>query len=303
MMNFRYHVVSLVAAFLALGTGVLIGSSFISEGTVEVLRRNLRSLEESNDRLTAEVESLEASGTALEEFTRETKPLVVRDKLRNRAVVLVSFEMTPEEVVDSLAETLRQSGARVDGAVRLSEKLDLATEVRREQLALALETSDKDATRLRGLLVERLFQSLSGGGGGGVAKLVEAELASLRQSPGILTLPPEALASPGSAVVILGLPEESSDDLELELLLPLARALGSRAVTAVCDGTRDEGFLSTLRRDSSLRIVTVDGIEGAVGQAGLALGLAAAFEGRFGHYGTGEGAASVLPASGGDGNR
>ena len=38
MINLRYHVVSLVAVFLALGVGVLMGSTVIDRVTVDQLR-------------------------------------------------------------------------------------------------------------------------------------------------------------------------------------------------------------------------------------------------------------------------
>jgi hypothetical protein len=41
--------------------------------------------------------------------------------------------------------------------------------------------------------------------------------------------------------------------------------------------------------------VTVDGIEEPMGRIRLVLGLQAAADGRFGDYGTGAGATSILP--------
>ena len=38
MINLRYHIVSLVAVFLALAIGVVVGSTALKEGTVSVLR-------------------------------------------------------------------------------------------------------------------------------------------------------------------------------------------------------------------------------------------------------------------------
>ena len=64
MLNLRYHVVSLVAVFLALGIGVIMGATVIDRVTVDQLRNRLDSVESSvrqtrrdNDRLAAQLQA------------------------------------------------------------------------------------------------------------------------------------------------------------------------------------------------------------------------------------------------------
>src|SRR4029077_16774533 len=47
ILNLRYHVVSLVAVFLALGIGVIMGATVIDRVTVDQLRNRLDSVEKS----------------------------------------------------------------------------------------------------------------------------------------------------------------------------------------------------------------------------------------------------------------
>ena len=47
MINLRYHVVSLVAVFLALGIGVIMGATVIDRVTVDQVRNQLKSVERS----------------------------------------------------------------------------------------------------------------------------------------------------------------------------------------------------------------------------------------------------------------
>ena len=47
MINFRYHVVSLIGVFLALGIGVIMGATVIDRVTVDQLRNRLDSVEKS----------------------------------------------------------------------------------------------------------------------------------------------------------------------------------------------------------------------------------------------------------------
>ena len=47
MINFRFHLISLVAVFLALGVGVAMGASFIDRATVDSLRGRVDDLDDA----------------------------------------------------------------------------------------------------------------------------------------------------------------------------------------------------------------------------------------------------------------
>src|SRR5437764_15447489 len=89
IINFRYHVVSLVAVFLALGTGALVGSSFISRGTVAVLQASLHKLDGTNRNLIGEVRDLKDQQETLQHFVESSEAFVVEGRLKDRPVVLV----------------------------------------------------------------------------------------------------------------------------------------------------------------------------------------------------------------------
>ena len=42
MVNFRFHLVSLIAVFLALGLGILTGSAVVNQATVQTIRREIK---------------------------------------------------------------------------------------------------------------------------------------------------------------------------------------------------------------------------------------------------------------------
>ncbi len=50
MINFRYHIVSLIAVFLALGIGLVLGTTFLDDATIDGLERQLDGLENDLDR-------------------------------------------------------------------------------------------------------------------------------------------------------------------------------------------------------------------------------------------------------------
>ena len=58
MINFRFHVVSLIAIFLALALGVVIGAGVIDRGVVDTLNSRLDRVEAKSDRIQSENDKL-----------------------------------------------------------------------------------------------------------------------------------------------------------------------------------------------------------------------------------------------------
>jgi hypothetical protein len=288
-----------VAVFLALGMGTLVGSSFISRGTLAVLQASLRKLDASNRNLINDVRDLEDQRETLQNFVESSETWIVQDRLKDRPIVLVSIDTTPEGLSDAVSQTLVAAGARVQGSVQLSSKLDLTNQARRQRVAEVLGAPSPDADQLARLLVNGLSASLAGQAPGMVRKLVEGGLASVREVSGGKPLPLEALASPGSTVVVLGGAPRTRSDLEARLAGPLAQALASMEGTPVLVGVAEPGAgpfgLMAPLRGANLRLVTADGVDEPMGRIQLVLGLQAAAGGRFGDYGTGPGASGILP--------
>jgi copper transport outer membrane protein MctB len=300
IINFRYHVVSLVAVFLALGTGALVGSSFISRGTVAVLQASLRKLDASNRNLIDEVRDLKNQRGTLQDFVQSSEAFVVQGRLKDRPVVLVSIDTTPDDLSDAVSQTLVAAGARVQGSVQLSSKLDFSNQARRERAAQVLGAPSADPDVLARFLVNGLVASLSGQAPGMVSKLVEGGLASVREVSGGKPQALGSLAAPGSTVIVLGGAAKARTELDQRVAGPLAQSLAALEGSPVLVGVAEPGpgpFQVMPRlRGANLRLVTADGIDEPMGRIQLVLGLQAAAAGRFGDYGTGPGASSILPS-------
>jgi len=50
MINFRFHLVSLIAVFLALGLGILVGPSVVDQVIVDRLQREISSIRHESSR-------------------------------------------------------------------------------------------------------------------------------------------------------------------------------------------------------------------------------------------------------------
>lgn len=293
MITFRYHIISIVAVFLALSIGVLFGATFIDQSIVDGLEAAQERLGDRNEELRTLIVELEDENDAFRTFAGATRDATVRGVLEGRRVVTIRFDDTPDQLAESMDGTLNAAGAQVDGRLDLTEQLDLASPETRARLAAALDVASDDPEALSGELAGQMAEALAGENPQVLPRLAEAGL--IRGGTAAQEVPVEgAPAQDPPAVVVLG--GEVSGTFNDRVVVPLARALSERGVvTAVGVPGKTGVILQSLRGDTDLRVVTVDGVDLAMGQSLMALGLQAALQGQFGMYGTGEGATTSVP--------
>ena len=131
MINFRFHLISLVAVFLALGVGVAMGASFVDRATVDTLRGRVDDLSEGyrrrGDELDATSDQLAQSDAQAAALAGEASQALA-DHLRGQPVVLLSTDGVAGEVLDATRTSLGAADATVSGSVRLLPALDLRDE-------------------------------------------------------------------------------------------------------------------------------------------------------------------------------
>lgn len=118
MVNLRYHVVTLVAVFLALAVGVFLGAG--------PLQNRINSVGEGTT-LAAQNEDLQGDLTAAQAISEEQQRFIAglgkeatADILNGRQVALVLLPGVPQEVTDSINGALVDAGAAVAGTVKLT---------------------------------------------------------------------------------------------------------------------------------------------------------------------------------------
>jgi hypothetical protein len=121
VINFRYHVVSLTAVFLALAIGLVVGTAALNGPLSDNLKSQVNALSGQNTQYRSQVQQLITESKKTEEFANESAPLLLRGQLTNRTVVLVSME-DGNTYVDELADTVALSGAKVTGKVVVKNK-------------------------------------------------------------------------------------------------------------------------------------------------------------------------------------
>jgi Copper transport outer membrane protein, MctB len=141
----RYHAVSLVAVFIALAIGILIGAEFGGD-TLSNTRRNLEeslvgNLQDARDRS----EQLGGELSRSNEFAERVYPVLVRDQLDGRRIGLLAIGELPGGISDSVEEALGPTGARLVGVGVVREPVDvrgLANDLSKTRFADIAESPD-----------------------------------------------------------------------------------------------------------------------------------------------------------------
>ena len=167
MINFRYHIVSITAVFLALGIGTALGSTFLDRYTVDLLDRNISSAEArikatdaENGRLQAQVDDAESRDSAL---LASGAPQLVDDRLTDVPVLVVAAAGVDGAVLDEVAQVLAASGADWRGSLLLTDKLGFGDGVDAD-LAEELGLQDPDVGELRAAVADQLANALLAAG-------------------------------------------------------------------------------------------------------------------------------------------
>src|ERR1700712_3374750 len=90
MINFRFHLVSLVAVFLSLGLGILVGSTVIDQGIVNRLDSDINHVKKENSKVEASNKVLAEQNKQLQQYIDDSAPFVGDGRLDARSVALVA---------------------------------------------------------------------------------------------------------------------------------------------------------------------------------------------------------------------
>jgi hypothetical protein len=307
VINLRYHVVSLVAVFLALTVGIVMGSTVVDKVTVDALNDRVNEVSRSVRNAEAENRRLGEQLSAVRDFADQARDHLSDGHLRGVPVLVVGVTGIDRKPVDGLRQALVRSEATLAGTVWFTAKmrLDGADDARTLASILGLTGDQPEVVRRQALEVvagtlagDRETNPLPALADAGFAVFDAPPNQATALAPALTSLPAAGLR----VVVVSGAGADVADD---ELAVPLAVAVGqssARLVAAEAGQDTPGGravFVGLLRKDTSVGplISTVDDLESAGGQAAVVLALADLAAPRTGHYGVGPGAERLLPPS------
>jgi len=314
VINFRFHLVSLVAVFLALALGVVMGSTVIDRAIVDRLSSQIDSVKKRADEQRAENRALRDQMKGLETFIAQSQPQVIGRRLNQVPVTIVAVRGVPAEDVKGAADILRSAGALVSGVLWIEDAFSASDPGAQTKLVQAMGDSGLATDDLRQVALEALGHRLATG-----ARVTTVSTPSTSSVDTLVALSEAGLVSfdtmGGGAVSLDSWPSSSTRMLVIDgtqahpppgtVTLPILRAAAAaggrlalaevfrptatvKARGAVVRGVRDDPALSRV-------ISTVDDLDDTRGQVALTLAVQELGTDRAGHYGEGPGASSQLP--------
>lgn len=306
MINFRFHLVSLVAVFLALALGIGMGATVIDKATVDSLKQRVRTVENNSNAANQHIDALQTQLNQLNDFETATRPYVITNQLSNVGVTIVGVRGVDSGSIGNTKKMIADAGGQVVGALWFPAKDNLNDQKAASQLQADLGATSADPNQLRQALMtlvsavmagatspDALKQIVSDGfleweggtAGNDVTKVPFANTRILMTSGATPAVPNNELAQPLTELLAVQPAKrvvaiESGKDAD-------ASAPGVRAV-----------FLDPLRSDNAVkgRISTVDDIESTQGEVAAVLALAQLGAGKVGNYGVAPSAGAPAPA-------
>jgi hypothetical protein len=315
VISLRYHIVSLVAVFLALALGIVVGSTVLQEGTVSVLRATSERVRQESERNSRANVALNQDNARLQTFGAAVLPELVQNRLKGRSVVLVDTDKVDGGMRDTVRKVLEDAGADVDGQITFAnDRLALAADADRTAMGRLLAVDAGAADVLRGELVRRFANRLATPAAipqdnnqrasDMLTSLQDADFLALK-----LSRPLASGADPfprqGSIFVLLG-PSAAATATAVApdaFLVPLADQVSARTGGPVAVGEaaavpKETSWVTALRnnREVSRRVSGIDSVDTVYGQ----LALVEALQGSLqqlpaGQYGIKPGASGLLP--------
>jgi Copper transport outer membrane protein, MctB len=309
VIDFRYHLVSLIAVFLAVALGIVIGTTALNEPILADIENQVADLEQDKRALEDQTQRLQAQLDTTDAFEEAVAPALVNGTLADQSVLLVTTnEDVDPETVEQVSALIGEAGGTVSGAISLlPEYSDPSTASSLQSYAtggglpagITLPPTD-DAAELIASLIGQVLMVPPGGPAPDPAAVssVLSGLTSLE----VLSTDSDTVAPADYAVVLTAGAFTGSGAADRNAtLVELVSALDSAGSGAVVAGNAaaagENGLVGVIRADPALsaEISTVDNVGTAAGRISTVLALSTEGEGTSGKYGTGEDTQPVPP--------
>ena len=274
MITLRHHVLTIIAVFLALAAGIVLGGGPLSDvgPTVATSTRDVGDAAPED----------EAQADYSEAFVSSLAAPVLAGRLADRAVAVVTVPGADEQLVTALTEQVDAAGGTVSARYDLGADLvdptqtslvdtlgsQLLTQQARDDVAADASTYDRIG-QLLGLAIAS--KDADGEDVNGKARAVVDAISGAD----LMAEPREAERRAPLVLVVLG--DDAADDGADAVLAGLVEGLAAQAVGVVAVGVTDDGGdgqLGRLRADpAAAQVATVDGIDTSAGRVATIMTL------------------------------
>ena len=139
MIDFRYHLVSVISVFLALAVGLLIGSTVLRPYVQKTLKVASVAEKHEIDTLLQTRDQLQRQIAADNQFAQANEGLLLRQLLTGQHVVVVVAPGAPDSVTSGVTQSLGLAGASVTGQLQLQASFFDTSAIGRQKLTQLAE--------------------------------------------------------------------------------------------------------------------------------------------------------------------
>ncbi len=276
MITLRHHLLTIVAVFLALAAGIVLGGGPLSDVGPAVTAAA------SNEGTDAPETSSAADGYN-EAWVSSLAGPVLSGRLADRSVVLVTVPGADEQVVTDLTSQVEAAGGTVAGRYDLGADLvDPAQKSLVDTLGSQLLTQQAEGVvPAEASTYDRIGQLIGlavaskEAGGEDVTRRSRA-VADAVSGAGLMELPADVDRRAPLVLMVLG--TDAGDEGSDAILSGLVDGLASQAAAVVVAGTLADGGDGQLARlrttPTATRVATFDGVDTLAGRAGVVMTLA-----------------------------
>ncbi|MGJ6965569.1 copper transporter [Streptosporangium sp. G11] len=311
MIDFRYHLVSIVAIFLALSVGIVLGTTLLEDPVIKASESLANQLREGNNELRDQVEALQKREAVNDAFVAADTPRLVQDALVGKSIVIVEAPGSTTSVREAAQQVIEEAGGSVTGRVTLTERFTdpaqagfvdkLAVGAKAAETVFSVEDTayDKAAEVLAGAILTSDSSQV------GKEHPAGAGILDAFQRGGLITVTDEP-AKRAEVALVLAPAEAYAGETAGEqagALVTLALGLDDAGQGTVLAGTQTSaapgGVIAALREDAAFteKVSSVDTADMPSGRVVVVYALREQLTGLAGQYGIGPGVSGIEPSA------
>jgi hypothetical protein len=325
VIDFRYHLVSIVAVFLALAIGIVLGSTELQGPAYNLLNQTTAKLQNELNQASSQRDAAQQQANLGQNYAQAVEPVVLHDLLAGQRLLIITEPGASASVVTAISNAATQdAGATVTGQIALQSKffdnsgttqdslntvnMDLA---QADNIVLDAGTPPQQqaAQVIASEILTRSPESTTGqpsiSSSAGSQQDTNAQtMLGAYANEGFLTISGQPSAPATLAVIVTPqtAPQDGSADSLDQILVPVAEELAAKSsatvVAGVSAGSGPGSPIAVLRASSAAsKVSTVDDADFVAGQSVVIQALAMQLNGgNPGSYGFANGASAVGPS-------
>lgn len=156
MIDFRYHLVSLVSVFLALAVGIVLGAGPLKEPIGESLQSQVDALRSDRDNLRSDLDAAKGNIDKQNEFVTAAAPELIDGTLDGQEVSIIAAPEADSEQVEEVSNRVKEADGTIAGDVSfVPNTLSLADSAQflKKLRTLVPNLPKDDSTAIRAALV------------------------------------------------------------------------------------------------------------------------------------------------------